>query len=337
MAMVCPKCNGTFEQRLNCPTCDVRLLFQTPRRHGGRGEAETAWQQTPWGRLLIGLVLSQGLYYGLRHLCTALMLAGSEESTQAFWTTPAGLILLQSLQAGGVLVAGMLAGAGHRQAVLYGLLLGLWGGVIDLLVQSLSGHMLTTVLALGLPILQAFFGGLGGMIGSAVWKPLPVVGLGASSGKPGPRFADSRRKLASYFAGPIAWVRVGMGIAVAVGGALWAHAILELVVEASEGMLLPETKFQSELVTWEITALVMAFGSALAGATTRNPLKQGLCVGLGTCTILLGLHLGTPVLPVRVLLFTLGTAMFLGFLGSWFGGQLFPPLALIPRQRLRAY
>ena len=35
MAMVCPQCNGSFEQRLNCPGCNVRLLYQAPTRKRG--------------------------------------------------------------------------------------------------------------------------------------------------------------------------------------------------------------------------------------------------------------------------------------------------------------
>src|SRR5437588_1664174 len=73
MAMVCPQCNGSFEQRWHCPSCGVRLLYQTRQtRTGGGSPGETdPWQQTPWGRILIGLLLAQGIYYSLRHLFTA--------------------------------------------------------------------------------------------------------------------------------------------------------------------------------------------------------------------------------------------------------------------------
>ena len=164
-----------------------------------------------------------------------------------------------------VLVAGILVGAGQRQGFVYGALVGMWAGVLDLLVQGLMGRPLTTVVALGLPMLQTTFGTLGGIIGSVIWRPLPTFTLSNHPGAAGPR--KSTRKRHRYFSGPIAWLRVGAGIAAAVGGALWAHVILELVVQASEGRLLPETKLQAELVTWEITALVMVFGSAFAGAT----------------------------------------------------------------------
>src|SRR5262249_23503666 len=100
MAMVCPQCNGTFEQRLHCPACGVRLLYRAgpslARRTPG---AETAsWQQTPWGRILVGLLLAQGLYYSLRHLCTAGLLASGDDAAHNAWDTLYGLVLQQALQ-----------------------------------------------------------------------------------------------------------------------------------------------------------------------------------------------------------------------------------------------
>jgi hypothetical protein len=73
MSMVCPQCHGSFSQRLHCPACGVRLEYRTsPSARGGAAYAEgPAWQQTPWGRMFIGLLLAQGLYYGLWHLCKA--------------------------------------------------------------------------------------------------------------------------------------------------------------------------------------------------------------------------------------------------------------------------
>ncbi len=333
MAMVCPKCNGTFEQRLNCPQCDVRLLYQAGRGPGLVGEAGT-WQQTPWGRLIVGLIVSQGLYYGLRHLVTAFLLAGTEATAREFWGSLNGLILLQGLQAVGALLAGVVAGAGQRKAFVYGAMLGLWGGVLDLMVQTALGKGLTSVVTLGLPMIQATFGALGGIIGSSVWRPLPSVSMPTEVSPFSPRKATPRRRT-NYFAGPVAWVRVGLGVLVAIAGAMGAHILLELIVLSTEGNLQPDSKLQAELVTWEITALVIFIGGACGGAGTRNPIKQGLCVGLGAATVLLGAHLSRPVLPIPVLLFSLATAMGLSLIGGWFGGELFPPI-LVPRGRKRA-
>src|SRR5215468_9170354 len=99
MAMVCPQCNVSFEQRWHCPTCGVRLLYQAQQTRVGRGVLGGAaqWQQTPWGRIFIGLLLAQGLYYGLRHLCTAGLLAVNAVDNDFLWTTLEGQLLVQGI------------------------------------------------------------------------------------------------------------------------------------------------------------------------------------------------------------------------------------------------
>src|SRR4051794_17126725 len=115
MAMVCPQCDSSFDQRLQCPTCGVRLAYQTAKRAsvGDLMGPNGQWQQTPWGRIVVGLLLAQGLYYGLWHLITAGMLATSDEG-QGVWTQLHGVVLSQCLQALSLVLGGMLTGAGQR-------------------------------------------------------------------------------------------------------------------------------------------------------------------------------------------------------------------------------
>src|SRR5262249_15604951 len=125
MSMVCPQCNGSFNQRLNCPMCGVRLLYQAGRQAPGGGPGQSGqWQNTPWGRILVGLLLAQGLYYGLRQLCDAGMLVASDDTSHGIWKTLFGLILLQGLQALGLLVGGIFAGSGQRRGLLLGTVVG---------------------------------------------------------------------------------------------------------------------------------------------------------------------------------------------------------------------
>src|SRR5262249_40884850 len=147
MAMVCPQCNGSFEQRWHCPTCGVRLLYQSNQGRPGRlgsGDA-SQWRQTPWGRILIGLLLAQGLYYGFRHLCTAGLMASGDNGAHDAWNTLYGLIFLQGLQGVGLLVGGMVTGAGKRHGALYGAVVGVWNGVISIFVASQTVNGLTPV------------------------------------------------------------------------------------------------------------------------------------------------------------------------------------------------
>ena len=314
MAMVCPQCNQAFEQRLNCPQCGVRLLYQFTRRADKLALVgpDATWQQTPWGRICVGLLLAQGVYYVLRHLFTAGLLAASSEAT-GVWATLSGLVLVQVLQAVGVVLAGMLTGAGQRRACV--------------------GQTSTPIDLFGEPMLQAAFGAVGGFIGSQIWKPLPSVSLPFEMR--GAKAITPPVKRRSYFAGPIAWTRVLTGIALTVGGVMWANIIRDLVIEASEGKLSIDSQLQADLVTFEVSALAMIAGSGFAGANTFNGLKQGLCVGLGSGAVLFGLRLGTGNFSPEILILTLVTAIGFGVAGGWFGGELFPPLLAAGERKRR--
>jgi hypothetical protein len=346
MAMVCPQCNGSFEQRLQCPACGVRLLYQASRQASAAGVPGQAgqWQHTRWGRILVGLLLAQGLYHGLRQLCDAGILAVSEEASRDVWKTLCGLMLLQALQGLGLLVGGLFAGAGQRRGLLLGTVVGVWNGVIFILLDQFTARSpgngmalgqalpLNTVTAYGEPILMTAFGAVGGLLGSLIWKPLPALPLpGQNERKANGKVAG--REPSSLFAGPVAWVRVALGIAVVVGGALCAHVILHFVLEASEGKLTIRSRLQAQLVTLEICALAVLLGSSLAGATTRNGLKQGLCVGLGASVILLVLSLGSPQISLNEIIFKGLSTAFLALAGGWFGGQLFPPIVQPARRK----
>src|SRR5438309_8971189 len=100
MAMVCPQCNTSYEQRWQCPLCETRLLFDHARRlPASTFERSLSWRQRPWGRIIIGLVLAQGLYYGLRHLATAGLLAfQGREAVEQMGTSAAGILWLQGIR-----------------------------------------------------------------------------------------------------------------------------------------------------------------------------------------------------------------------------------------------
>jgi len=326
MAMVCPQCRGSFAQRLDCPQCGVRLVFQDARH--GRDESSDGlpanWQQTPWGRLVVGLLLAQGLNQVLRQLCTAGFLVARDELTASVWATLTGLVLLQVLQAASVFAAGLLTGAGQRRGLLFGAVVGVWNAVFLILIQFWTGQPVTTIDLFGEPVLQVAFGALGGLVGSLIWRPLPLDLLPFQPRKLLPSLPV--HKGPSAFSGPVAWARVVTGITVAVGGVFWVDVIRDSVLEASEGKLQISTHLQAELVTWEISALAMIVGGALAGASTRNGSKQGLCVGMGTATVLAGIRLATFTHTPELLILMLVSALSLSFVGGWFGGHLLPPV-----------
>jgi hypothetical protein len=338
MAMFCSKCQSSYQQRLKCPQCGGRLDYQPAGRSSAGndpGDRSGRWQETPWGRIAVGLLLAQGLYYGLWHLGNAGMLAVDSQLAASFWSSMPGLIVVQALQAVGLLLGGSLAGAGRQRGIMFGALVGVWNGLLFLIMQSGQKHLLTPVALYGQPLLQTAFGALGGAIGRFIWKPPsdPVVpALAAAGGKATPA---GKSWLARRFAGPIAWGRVLVGTAVAIAGSLSAGLILDFVLEAGHGKLAVETHLQAHLITWEITALAVVVGSALAGATTRNGLKQGLCVGILTSVVLGGAALSQARFDIFVLVLTVATAMTMALAGGWFGGNLFPPLIPASKRRER--
>jgi hypothetical protein len=272
--------------------------------------------------VLIGLILAQGLFYGLRQLLTGILLASSEVAPEELWNDVGRLLLLQAIQLLAVLAGGVLAGGGQQQGFFLGGLVGAWNGVLAGLMRQNPGQELTMVGVYGQPLLHAAFGAVGGWIGARIWKPIPTeepIPLGAQ--RKGPA-----RHQPSPFAGKVFWVRVATGAAFAVAGTLSATLIFQKVLDAADGRLGTSHELQDRIITWEIKALAMLVGGALAGASTSNGIKQGFFVGLFSGVVLAGLLAPKTDAWLEVAGLTAVSAFSLGMVGGWFGGQLFPPV-----------
>lgn len=332
MAMVCPQCNSTYEQRWQCPQCETRLLFHdvrcVPERSSDRPQR---WRQRPWGQIFLGLLLAQGLFYGLRQFVTAgLMAAQGREAVEQLWTAASGILLLQSVRIFALLVGAVFAGAGQRPAAFVGAMVGAWNGVFSVLLLPGPAQALTTIALFGQPILQAVMGAVGGWVGAALWKPLPSP---TEAETPRPRQRIFLRPNLDLFSGPVAWFRVFVGVALAVAGTLTATLFFEKILDLSHGSLGTTDELQDRLITLEIKALALLFGGALAGATTRNGLKQGLCVGLASAVVLIGIEINYVERWLPLAGLTAVAALSLSLAGGWFGSQLFPPLLRRRHQR----
>jgi DNA-directed RNA polymerase subunit RPC12/RpoP len=326
MAMVCPQCKEIFEQRLQCPTCNVRLLYKSggPAAKAKKAEQNGKWMQSSPGRLLLGIVIAQGLYFGLRKLCTAGLLVIENPDIHGVWAMPFGVILAHSMQALGLLIGGTLAGAGYRRGTVLGLIVGLASAAISLFIQPEGGQDMS---AMSLYLAQPIIGALGGFLGCTIWKPIAPSkqAEGVVGDKKPPTTTDPAYP--AKFSGPISWLRVLVGSAVAIAGVMYAKNILNFVLETSDGKLAVETNVQGELVIWEIKGIIMLFGGAIAGSGTVNSLKQGLCVGLLVGVIQMGMFLGGGIGTLEASILVVVGGLVLGFVGGWFGGQLFPAYA----------
>src|SRR5260370_25601806 len=146
-------------------------------------------------------------------------MAANVVEAETLWTSVAGLLLIQGLQVVSLLIGGLFAGAGQKNGAIYGAVLGVWNGVFLALVQPDQLLLLIPATRYVQPLLQVMVGLLAGWLGSQVWKPLSVPGETEPLRKL-PKAAP--RKPTRLFVGPIAWMRVGLGAVLALGGTRWA-------------------------------------------------------------------------------------------------------------------
>ena len=338
MPLACPQCKQVFEQSGICPLCNVVLMYHAANLQNDSSvtgvpadEESGQWQQTPWGRIVIGLILAQGLSFGLLQLSTAGILAVGD-GTDA-WQTLWGIVLRHAIYAFSLLLGGALTGAGQSRGIIYGALVGFTSGIITFLLQGHNSESFGSVLVYGEPILHMTIGAIGGALGMLVWRPTPALPeLDGTTPTPfkGPRWGFA---FGNILSGPVHVGRVCLGAFVIVVGVVWAQAILDFLLRASGGNLAISSRMQAQLVSMEISALVAILGAGFAGATTRNGLKQGLCVGIGASVIVLGIEISSPKFTLESAIFTISGIVAVALVGGWFGGQLFPPLSADKRRR----
>ncbi len=326
MAMFCPQCNKVYEQQAQCSDCNLRTLYYAQTLLGPTAPMpdEGQWQQTPWGKIIFGVILTQGLCFGLQHLLSSFFLAAGDE-TRSTWQTLWGIASLHALQAICLLVGGALTGAGHPRAILYGAFVGLANGIIFLFLQRNTAEQTFGMVVYALPLVHLVLGALGGLIGMYIWRPAPQIPVMETS----PAGSDSV-PMADYWSkvwsGPVHLGRVFAGIFLVVVGVVWSNTILDFVLRSSNGTLNLSSHLQAQLVGWEISALVTLLGAGCAGASAMNGIKQGICVGLGSIVLLVGIQMGNPKVTGEVLIVNVASVFILSMVGGWFGAQLLPPL-----------
>ena len=252
------------------------------------------------------------------------------EALEEMWTTASGILLLQGVRMLSVVVGAVFAGAGQRQAVFLGAMVGAWNGVFSVMLLPGPAQTLTTIAVLGQPLLQAAIGAVSGWFGSAFWAPVPTT---TTTETPLPRKRGVLRRNMNLFSGPVAWVRVSLGVVLAVAGTLTATLFFEKILDVGHGVLATTDDLQDRLIILEIKALALILGGVLAGATTRNGLKQGFCVGLASTVILIGIEMNFVERWLLMAGLTVVATFSLSLVGGWFGSQLFPPIIKARRHR----
>lgn len=331
-SMACPQCNKVFgPEKSDCPHCRVPLLASIASEHDSFVD-EPAWQHTPWGRIVVGLVLAQGLAYGLNLLLKAGSLAhfGIDHSPESV----DGFVALRAVQAIGLLFAAVLLGAGLARGPLYGSLLGVVNGLVAIVYPKTADSVSNEWILFGVPVFHLIMGAFGAWLGRTIWSPppqfLPVEPKRRSL--PGPGF-----QMPAALQGPVYPIRVVICTLTVVWGSICARHILRWIVDASGGLFQQQTGYQERMLAYQLIGLIALFGGGFAGSNTFNGLKQGLCVGLLGAAVFMGLQLARADQPGNTVLILSLAILTLGTLGGMFGGQLFPPVAARRRRSVLDY
>ncbi len=329
MTTVCSTCGTYFERGSNCPSCAVSSSFAGPQSAPPALSVGVGWQHSALGRIAFGLVFAQGLALGLRMFNSAGLVAEPIPDDAGVWPILSELLLRQGLESACVVVACVLAAAGQRRGLIIGAIIGVVHSAILQAIARVQGSPVDGFALYAQPVLNGFLGGFAGLLGGLIWRPLPVLNLAPAGVKTSKRASATT----SLFAGPIAWFRVILGTTIVVAGVLSPTALLDFVARNSQGQLQLSSQLQSTLVTWELVGLFILLGSGVAGFGTRNGPKQGICVGVASSLMLVGVQLSRPSLILEELLFSAFVIVSLSLVGGWFACRLFPPVLPYRRHR----
>jgi hypothetical protein len=312
-----------------CPSCEIALVYS------GRSEEEMErhlrrhnWQTGPWARIVIGLVLVQGLTWAFKIFWMGLLISQGDNEAKSFFNTGNGLILLYIVSAVGLLLSGALTGAGQHRGASSGGLLGLINGLAFVVLQPQTKELLPTWAVFSQPFVHMVFGTIGGWIGRRIWKPIPkLAALEMASPKVRGRSKDSLMR------GPVHYVRITVGSVIAAIGILSAKAILESMIRNSNGLFKISSHDQAYLLSLEIGAFCMFLGGIIAGFGSTNGFKQGLFAGVMTAAIYMGATFMDEKNALELRIFASLGIVAIAILGGWFGAKTFPPLYSGPLRR----
>jgi len=281
-------------------------------------------------RLALGAIALFGLFHGLKHLTLAIGLYFTGSAV----VTPEGTF---GLLVASTLAATVIAGTVNRRAELTGTILGLTTAGISVAMEASANALPSDEWLVGMPILLAAVGIIGGLAGRLMVPPAPTLPLFgqvevhvlAKAKRPSPK---------------IVWWRIGGGVVLAVFASIYADNVRQLLSKVLVGH--SGSYGSTPLLTWQISVLGTILGGVVAGANTHSGVRQGVIAGLiVACGSIVaeatrgdaGSHLLEfwehqldlrSVGPLAYAVLAV-TAVIATSLGSWLGSHLFPP----PRRR----
>ena len=325
----CASCGRMSHGQLLCPQCGNQLVGDTTIPTVPL--AMSAIDDGPDGpsfirRLALGVVVMFGVFHGLKHFTLAIGLWVADSAV----ITPEGVF---GLLVAATLAAAVIAGTVNRWAELAGLVLGLGAAGVSIVLQTASGQLPPEEWHIGASILLAIVGVIGGLAGRLMVPPAPKL----------PRFGQiDARVLAKVKSPPIEiiWWRIAFGVLLAVVASLYADSIRQMLSRALAGHA--GSYGTSPMLTWQVSVLGVLLGGVVAGANTRNGLRQGVITGflVAAGAVIVEMRRGND--GSRLLEFwanlmnleTIGpsayallgaSAFLISAMGGWLGAHLLPP------------
>src|SRR5262245_58110579 len=240
---MCPKCRGYFAGHLLCPNCGVQLAPEDDPESdvttlANRIRKHFPALQAPFvRRFFLGLLIAQGLYYGIRQFTlAAAQLFGA---AWGFSELLIGPMIGLAFQLGALFFAALVAGAGHTWAVALGATLGAVNSAAILGAAYHFKAMPEGLFLYGHAPLHLVVGIMGGLFGRILFRPLQDLPLLQDAAPPAP----PPRPVLKKDLGPIAWARVLAGAVLAFTGTVWAHTLRSQMGGGSGG-------FNGQFITW---------------------------------------------------------------------------------------
>lgn len=289
--------------------------------------------------------MSQGLFLSARRWAEAAVSFFGPADQYLAWSGLPGFFAWGTLQAVCVLLGSILAGAGQRDWIFYGLALGFINTVIDLALSGNRFFEISPIMILLLMIASFLAGVVGCRIGAWIWRPLDTakttLELGMGGKAPGGIAVRDLFAGLNFLTLRVNWLRIVIGAVLGILGAAFASELFYRTVNAIglRGALEQALDVKTNIFIIMVRTMSVFVAGFIAGSNSTNGLAHGfwaggmVALGLAVERYLRGLTNPEAFVPQEVLAFSF-IYLALCLLGGYFGSKLLPPVIHTGKRKL---